>query len=291
MKKDENVSLARYTSLHVGGPAHEFIRVTTDDELIEAVEYATSKQLPWFILGSGSNTLFSDSGFAGIVIHMEDRRLAINSPTITAASGVFMRQLVNAALGAGLRDLESLAGIPGTVGGAVRGNAGTWKTEIKDVLTGVEILKSHNATWRLKTMPVADCEFGYRDSIFKRQPTWVIVRAHFQLTPGDPKEGERLVQEDMRKRRERQPYDAPSAGSIFKNPDKDRRLFAGSLIEQAGLKGLRIGGAEISAKHANFIVNRQSATAADVRALIKKAQQEVRATTQVDLEPEIVIVA
>lgn len=290
MKNEQNVSLARYTSLHVGGPAHEFIRVTTDDELIEALDYATNKQLPFFTLGSGSNTLFSDSGFAGVVIHMEDRRLAINGPTVTAASGVFMRQLVNVALGAGLRGLESLAGIPGTVGGSVRGNAGTWNTEIKDVLTGVEVLKPHKATWRLKAMPVLDCEFGYRDSIFKRQPTWVIVRAHFQLTPGDPKEGERLVQEDMRKRRARQPYDAPSAGSIFKNPDKSQQLFAGSLIEQAGLKGMRIGGAEISAKHANFIVNRQSATAADVRALIQKAQQEVRQTAHVNLEPEIVIV-
>lgn len=286
----EKMSLAKYTSLHVGGEARYFIPVHNDDEVRQALEFSQAQQLPFFILGKGSNTLFSDHGFPGVVIYMADRSIKVEGTKISAASGVFMRQLVNAALKHTLRGLEELAGIPGTVGGAVRGNAGTWQTEIKDVMTEVEVLKPVKDTWQLTFLKAQECEFGYRDSIFKHHPDWIIVRAHFALHTGDPEAGKKLVQQDLEQRHQKQPYDAPSAGSMFKNPDKARQIFSGALIEAAGLKGQKIGGAEISSKHANFIVNRGQATSADVLALVRRAQAAVKEKSGISLEPEIVIV-
>ncbi|MEX1997072.1 MAG: UDP-N-acetylmuramate dehydrogenase [Candidatus Andersenbacteria bacterium] len=289
---EENVSLARYTSLHVGGPARYFFRVTSDEDILTAVSWAGKQQLPFFILGKGSNTLFSDEGYPGVVIHMTDRRLHATGTTLTAASGVFMRQLVNFALDHSLRGLEELAGIPGTVGGAVRGNAGTWSTETKDHLQAVVVLRpsANLSQWEFVTLPASQCQFGYRDSIFKREPNWIIVRAIFSLQQGEAHAGQQLVLHDVKQRHERQPYDAPSAGSIFKNPNKEKGVYAGKLIEAAGLKGRVQGGAEISHKHANFIINRNHARSADIRQLITDIQAIVQKESGVSLEPEIQIV-
>lgn len=283
----ENVPLSRLTSLHVGGPARYLVKATGPADVRHAVELAHQKQLPFFVLGKGSNTIFPDDGFGGVVILMEDRHLTVAESQVTAGAGVFMRGLVNFALQHNLRGLEELAGIPGTVGGAIRGNAGTWQTEIKDMLRHVTILDADNLATGPRALPAADCAFGYRDSIFKRQPNWIILQGTFALRPGEAGAGTALVQADMQRRRERQPYDAPSAGSIFKNPPGQS---AGALLEQAGMKGQQVGSAEISSLHANWILNRGQATSSDIRQLIKQAQKAVWETSGVWLEPEIVIV-
>jgi len=290
MKWEEHVPLARHTSWHVGGLARYFAHVTTEADLLEALQFARDKHLPFFVLGKGSNTLFPDDGYPGVIIHMEGRTITVEGTRLTAESGVFMRPLVNAALKHGLRGLEELAGIPGTVGGAVRGNAGTWQTEIKDVIESVTVIRPQGSGWEKKVLLPAECEFGYRHSIFKSHPDWVVLSATFQLHQGDVAEGEALVQKDLTQRHAKQPYDAPSAGSVFKNPDKEHGIFSGALIEKTGLKGTRVGGAEISPKHANFIVNRGGATAADILQLIEKMKTEVKRTSGVELQPEIVIV-
>lgn len=287
MQVEEEFSLARLTSLHVGGSARYLVRVTSDAEVRAALVLARDMGLPFFALGKGSNTLFPDSGFPGVVILMADRTLEARDSEITAGAGVFMRSLANFALRHGLRGVEELAGIPGTVGGAIRGHAGTWNTEIKDVLQRVEFLDAQHVHGEMHTLTATECDFGYRESIFKKQPSWIILRGVFRLIKGDKAEGKKLIARDMQQRRERQPYEAPSAGSIFKNPPG---RSAGTLLEQAGMKGLTVGGAEISSRHANWILNRGRATSQDIRQLIEQAQRRVLKTSGVQLEPEIVIV-
>lgn len=285
---EEGASLARLTSLRVGGPARYLARVSSDEEVRAAMKLAFDKQLPFFVLGKGSNILFPDEGFAGVVILMEDRALSVNDTEVTAGAGVFMRSLSNFTLSHSLRGVEELAGIPGTVGGAIRGNAGTWNTEIKDVLKNVEFLDADSATDQVRVLTAAECGFGHRESIFKKHPEWIIVRGVFQLQKGDKEEGEKLVALDMQQRRERQPYDAPSGGSIFKNPPGK---FAGALMEQAGMKGVKMGGAEISALHANWVLNRGGATSKDIQQLIKQGQERVLKSSGILLEPEMVLVS
>lgn len=291
MNIQERVSLSRLTSLHVGGPARYVIPVNSANEAVEAIAFAREKNLPFFILGKGSNTLFPDTGYDGVILLMSNRAISIEGNRVTAGAGTFMRMLVNKALEHNLRGLEELAGIPGTVGGAVRGNAGTWDTDIKKVLVEAHVLKPQpNGEYALVTMPEHECEFGYRHSIFKSHPDWVVVEAVFELTSGDAAQGQALVAKDLAQRHTKQPYDAPSAGSVFKNPDKEHGIFSGKLIEAAGLKGLQVGGAQISPKHGNFIVNRGGAKAADVKSLIREVQEIVKNRFSVNLEPEIEIV-
>lgn len=289
MQIEENVSLAKFTSLHVGGEAKYFIRTKDDKDLVTAFDFAKEKNIPFFVLGKGSNTLFSDDGFDGLIIHMEDRELTVSGSKIRAASGVFLRQLVNFSHEHGLVGLEELAGIPGTVGGAVRGNAGTWSTEIKDLLVSAEVIKLGDSV-DVITIGSDEINFGYRHSAFKEKPLWIILRATFLFKKGDVVEGKKLVARDLKLRHEKQPYDSPSAGSIFKNPNKEGGIFSGKLIELVGLKGHAIGGAQISEKHGNFILNRGKATSEDVLTLISLAQSKVKDKFDVILEPEIVIV-
>lgn len=290
MNIKERVSLTTLTSLHVGGEARYVITATSEEEIREALKFARDKSLPFFILGKGSNTVFSDDGFPGVVIIMANRSVTVEGQLVTAGAGVFMRMLVTKALEAGLTGLEELAGIPGTVGGAVRGNAGTWQTEIKDVLESTEVLRPKGNDWEKVLMKPHECEFGYRHSIFKLHPDWIVLSATFRATPGDTAAGAKLVQKDLEQRHTKQPYTAPSAGSVFKNPDKVNGIFSGKLIEEAGLKGTRIGGAQISEKHGNFIINVEKATAADVIALVRLAQKTVKEKFGVELTPEIEIV-
>lgn len=291
MTIEENVNLSKLTSLHVGGPARYLIKVAADTDLEGAVAFAQEKKLPFFVLGKGSNTLFPDEGYNGVIILMSNREIAFEDTTVTSGAGVFMRLLVTKGHDHGLTGLEELAGIPGTVGGAVRGNAGTWNTEIKNVLDTVTVYRPNSAgVYEWIEMNAQECEFEYRHSIFKQHPDWIIVRARLKANKGDVALGKTLVQKDLDQRHSKQPYDAPSAGSVFKNPDKANKIFSGNLIEKAGLKGLTVGGAQISEKHGNFIVNKGGAKSSDIKALIKKVQEEVKAKFNVDLTPEIEIV-
>lgn len=292
MNVREYVPLSKYTTLRVGGPARYLITATSDDDVYQALQFAKDHKLPSFVLGNGSNTLFMDKGFPGVVILMQDRTVTVDGTHITAASGVILRTLVDTALEHNLRGLEELAGIPGTVGGAVRGNAGSWGTEIKDALFFANVLTPDNDTWKKCRLSRKECEFRYRDSIFKREPTWVIINATFELHTGDPNKGRELVQQDLANRLAKQPYDVPSAGSIFKNTkdNETTTMYAGALIDEAGLKGSYIGGAQISTKHANFIVNTGNATSQDILTLIRTVQRKVRDRTGITLDPEIEIV-
>lgn len=291
MNITENVPLSRLTSLHVGGPAKYVATITNDQELEDAVALAKEKQLPFYVLGKGSNTLFPDTGYPGVILLMANRELSFKDTSVTADAGVFMRLLVSKCHEQGIVGLEELAGIPGTVGGGVRGNAGTWDTEMKDVLETVTVYKpDKDGRYSFTVMAIKDCEFSYRHSIFKTNPDWIIVRATLKGMRGDVASAEILVRKDLEQRHAKQPYDAPSAGSVFKNPDKQAKIFSGALIEQAGLKGLSIGGAQISPKHGNFIINKGNATSADIFNLIKEAQKQVKQKFSVDLVPEIEIV-
>lgn len=291
MKIEEHVPLSRLTSLHVGGPARYVAHISNQEDMAEALALAQREQLPFFVLGKGSNTLFSDKGYPGVIFLMANRQFSIEGTTIRAGAGLFMRLLVTKALDAHLRGLEELAGIPGTVGGAVRGNAGTWQTEIKDVVKEILVWRpDETGTYQLLTMKSDQCGFGYRHSIFKQHPDWIVWEVVFQMKEGVASDGQVLVAKDLHDRHTKQPYDAPSAGSVFKNPDKAGGIFSGKLIEAAGLKGYRVGGAEISPKHGNFIVNRGGASAQDILQLIETAQKKVKEQFGVDLTPEIEIV-
>jgi UDP-N-acetylmuramate dehydrogenase len=314
---EEHVALARYSTLHVGGEARALARISSLEDLHSALDWAEQRRLLWFILGGGANFFCRDEGFPGLVIKMENRALAFAGNEMTADAGVVTRVAVLNAVDRGLRGMERMAGIPGTIGGAVRGNAGAFGMETKDQLARVHVIERTTAGWKENILPREQLLFAYRDSTFKREqlsrevgkaPS-VIWSATFSLQVGDRAEGERLVAEDLAARKAKQPYEYPSVGSIFKNPTPPRPEAglrgagpspldfargkpaqpAGKLIEGVGLKGLRVGGAEVSAKHANFIVNRGGATARDVLALIQQVKKSVFDTTGVTLTEEIVI--
>lgn len=312
LKFEERVPLDRYSTLHVGGPARYFRRVEALEDLRAALSWAEEKGLPWFILGGGSNFFCRDEGYPGVVLKMENRGLEISRDQfpmtkgarreLKAGAGGVTRVAVCRTVEAGLRGMEHLAGIPGTVGGAVRGNAGAFGTETKDFLTRVQVLKRTTHGWEEDVLPSEQLFFAYRDSTFKRAPrAYVVWSATFALPAGDRAEGERLVAEDLAARKATQPYEFPSVGSIFKNPTPPRTeaglrgaspsppRTAGQLIERVGLKGSRIGGVQFSEKHANFIVNRGGATARQVLDLIAEAKKRVADAFAITLEEEIVV--
>lgn len=284
----EYVPLDRYSTLHVGGPARYFVPVSTLRGIGDALAWAGEKNLPHFILGGGANFFCRDEGFPGLVIKMENRALAFDRQQMTAEAGVVTRMAVLKAVERGLRGMERLAGIPGTIGGAVRGNAGAFGMETKDRLARVSALRKTAAGWKEETLPKEELFFAYRDSTFKRAPSsFVVWSATFDLEAGDRATGERLVAEDFAERKAKQPYEFPSVGSVFKNPPGQQS--AGALVESLGMKGLRVGDAEISVKHANFIVNRGHATAADALALMTEVKKRVFDTHGIRLEEEIVV--
>lgn len=294
MTIQENVPLAPLSTLHVGGPARYFVAVSSIGDLRDALSWAGDHALPFLILGGGSNMLIRDEGYPGLVIKMENRSLefgqraaANGQRDMIAGAGVITRVAATKALEQGLRGMEHLAGIPGTIGGAIRGNAGSFGSETKDHLSRVEVLRRTPRGWEEEVLPKDASAFAYRDSAFKRDSAYVVCRAVFALNEGDRSEGERLVREDLAARRQQQPYEFPSVGSVFKNPRPD--ISAGKLIDAAGCKGLAVGGAEVSTKHANFIVNRGQATAADILSLIADVKKRVGDHAGVELEEEIVV--
>lgn len=291
MKIEENVELKKYNTWHVGGPAQYFITAKKEEDVSAAVKFAEKKNKKFFVLGLGSNVLFSDEGYDGVVIKMENRELKANKNIVTADSGVFMRPLVNFCHNNNLYGLEELAGIPGTVGGAVCGNAGTQQSEIKDLIKKVRVLLYEDEKWLIKDMSRKECEFDYRDSIFKRSANRVIISVTFKLKRGDINKATKKMALDLVKRKMTQPLSAPSAGSVFKNPDVKNKVYAGKLIEEAGLKGKQIGGAQVSAKHANFIVNRGGAKGRDILKLIEVIKDKVKEKFNIDLELEVRVVA
>jgi UDP-N-acetylmuramate dehydrogenase len=306
LKIRENVLLRDYTTFKIGGPARYFFVAKSKKDLKNAILWAKKKKLLFFILGGGSNVLFSDKGFNGLVIKNQNTQYEIRNTKIVAEAGVPLQKLVLETAKKGLSGLENLAGIPGTLGGAIWGNAGAFGREIGDLVEEVKVLEVKGSRLKVKRLKNKECEFGYRESIFKRKKNWIILEATLKLKKGKRKEIEEKIKEILRLRKEKQPLGFPSAGSVFKNVPvekvpkeirekfkeeiKDGFLPAGVLIEAAGLKGFQIEGAKISEKHANFILNVGEAKASDVKELMEKIKKEVKKKFKVQLEEEIKLV-
>ncbi len=303
----EHEPLAPHTVFKIGGPADVYVEAATTDELIRALQEAKSRDIPWCILGAGSNVLVSDAGYRGVVIHPTGGSIRFDGDGVTADAGVTMARVVAESLRHSLRGFEWAIGVPGTIGGSVRGNAGCFGSEMKDVVRAVHVYDADRGV--REVWPADRASFGYRESAFKHRPEIVVLSCELALVPGDRREGEGLVREYTAHRAKTQDIGSQSAGCIFKNipwgrPDivdaSVRRRFpnpppsgtvdgisAGFLVDQAGLKGYRIGGASISQRHGNFFLNSGGATAEDVRSLIRIAKDAVREKFGLTLEEEI----
>ena len=282
----ENEPLSAHCTFKIGGPADVFVQPETEEQLCRVIALCKACDVKYYLLGNGSNILFADEGFSGVVIDVSalDAEIAVEDTVLTAGAGVRLAALCKAALKHGLSGLEFAYGIPGTVGGAVYMNAGAYGSELKDVLESVTFLDSD---LQLRTLPAADLAMGYRTSIFEQNPDWCILSATVVLHRGDGAAVLARMQELLGKRREKQPLEWPSAGSTFKRP---QGAFAGKLIEDCGLRGFTVGGAQISEKHCGFVINRGGATCADVVALTEQVRQIVEARTGFVLEREIRVV-
>lgn len=283
MKLQENHPLAKYTTYQIGGAADYFVEATSSEEALEALEWAKQNKVPVFVFGGGSNLLFDDTGFRGLVIRMRAQGLKVEGDTVRAEAGVLTAKVVMAAAEAGLTGIEEWNGLPGTVGGAVLGNAGCFGVETKDVLKEATLYLPEEG---VKTLRADEMGYRYRWSRFKKESA-VVLSAVFQLSAGDPAAIQEQMKTIARSRIQKQPPGL-NTGSFFKNPDGD---FAGRLIEAAGLKGKQVGKAMISTAHANFMMNTGGATSADVLALAELVQNEVERQFGIRLEREVVYVA
>lgn len=303
----ENEPLAPHTIYKIGGPARVFFEAHNASELEEAVRYGAEKHAPFFIMGAGSNTLVADKGFDGIVIHMTGGAVAKEGERMIVDAGVMMARAAAESARAGLAGFAWAIGVPGSIGGSVRGNAGCFGREMKDVVESVMILDSQRSARRV--LRTAECEFGYRDSLFKRHPEWIVLASTLKLKQGDAA----AIQEEIRAmsaaRAAKQDIGAKSCGCIFKNPSWEHvretkeiliakfpelERFASQdvipaafLIDRAGLKGKRMGRIVISRKHANFFINEGGGTADEVIMLISLVKDAVRRMYGIALHEEI----
>lgn len=286
----EREPLAAHTTFRIGGPAAFWCVPHDVAQLRAALACCKAHAVRYYLLGNGSNTLFADEGFDGVVVDLRELTPPVtaakrgNKVTLTAGAGLTLGRLCAEAQQRGLAGLEFACGIPGTVGGAVYMNAGAYGGELKDVLTEVTFL---DETLNLRTLPVAELAMGYRTSVFEKNPSWCVVSATVSLQPGDAAQILAQMQDYLQRRKEKQPLEWPSAGSTFKRP---QGAFAGKLIEECGLRGFTVGGAQISEKHCGFVINKGGATCADVVALTEEVKRIVREKTGFVLEREIRVV-
>lgn len=280
-----NESLALHTSFKIGGPAAVFCTPTTVEQLVKAVGICKEQGARYYLLGNGSNLLFADEGFAGVVICTKElpTTLRVEEHCITATAGTDLKEICQLAAEQSLTGMEFAYGIPGSVGGAVYMNAGAYGGEMKDVLLQVICLDDEGV---IQTLSADQMELGYRSSIFERTG-WCVLEVTVQLKPGEKQQIQSTMDELMQRRIDKQPLDLPSAGSAFKRPVG---AFAGGLIDQCGLRGYRVGDAAISEKHCGFIVNLGHATCAQVLELADKVSSIVQEQTGYKLEKEIRVV-
>ena len=285
VKTSRDEPLARFTTMRVGGPADLFATAHNAFELRALIRFARARGLPHLILGRGSDAVIADAGVRGLVVQVRAEGSRVDGQRYIAESGVQMARAATESQRAGLTGLEFGLAIPGTVGGAVWANAGAHDRDVAAVLESARVLAADGTE---AVLPVRELELAYRDSRFKHGASGaaaeLIIEATFQLSPADPETIKGRLDEIRHWRQAHQPLGLPSAGSVFRNPPGDS---AGRLIDAAGLKGLRIGGAVVSEKHANFIVNDQKGSAADVRQLAERVRAEVKARHGVRLEFEI----
>ncbi|MBI4407467.1 MAG: UDP-N-acetylmuramate dehydrogenase [Candidatus Kerfeldbacteria bacterium] len=278
----EQVPLAPFTTFKIGGPAKYFLRAKGIAELVKALADAEKNKMPVYILGGGSNVLINDKGFAGLVIKMEMGGVEINDNLVKAGAGLPLSSVIRTAVGKGLAGLEFSTGVPASVGGAVWANLGCRGSEISKVLSECTATDHHG---NIQTFTNEQCQFKYRDSIFKHQPL-VILDATFKLLSGDAAILRKLMVELSNLKKQEQNVGEDTAGCTFRNPP-DSSKSAAQLIDELGLKGYRIGDAMVSATHANFILNVGHATADQVVQLVSYVKQQVRDKAGVQLMEEI----
>jgi UDP-N-acetylmuramate dehydrogenase len=302
----QNIPLAPFTTFKIGGPAKFFCEVKNEEELLEALNYSKKNNLEIFVLGGGSNVLVSDEGFDGLVVKLVTRNVKRETRntelSIECWAGDSLASAVRFSAENSLTGLEWAAGIPGSVGGAIRGNAGAFRGEMKDCLEEIRVLDIQEN--EIRVLKKEDCQFSYRSSIFKQNPNLIILSCVIKLDKGDKAEIENKISEIIKKRTEKQPQGMGSAGSTFMNPVvenqelikrfekdtglvcKDCKIPAGWIIAEAGLSGKKMGQIQVSEKHANFVVNLGGGKASDVVMLTSYIKQQVRDQFGVDLKEE-----
>jgi UDP-N-acetylmuramate dehydrogenase len=278
-KLDE--SLRRYTAWKIGGPADALLEPKSTEELIEAVEKAREHGVPVTVLGGGTNVLVLDGGVRGLTIRLAKAltNVEIGGTSVTADAGVLYPVLANTTAARGLAGLEFATGIPGTVGGAVYMNAGAYGSETREVLVWADVFRDGGVV----RMRNADLDLSYRHSALHENPDWIVLRANYVLSPGDPEELKARIKEFRAQRMNGSP-NKPSCGSTFKRPEND---FPGRVIEAAGLKGTRVGQLEVSPVHANYLVNHGGGTAKEALNLIELVREKVRERLGIELEAEV----
>ena len=277
--------MSQHTSFHIGGPADILVIPSSVQGLLQVLELARTWQVPVTVIGNGTNLLVRDKGIRGLVIKLGNaiKEWQVESSRITFNSGLSLAMAAHVALDAGLTGMEFAAGIPGSVGGAIYMNAGAYGGEMKNIVTEVTVLDRQGQT---RIIPAEEMCFGYRSSAIQGTEN-LILAATVQLQPGDPEKITAKMADLAARRRDKQPLELPSAGSTFKRPVGN---FAGTLIDKAGLKGFSVGDAQVSVKHAGFIVNTGHASCADVLQLITAVQEKVFASAGIHLEPEVLII-
>ncbi len=278
-KLDE--SLRRYTAWKIGGPADALLEPRSTEELIEAVEKAREHGVPVTVLGGGTNVLVLDGGVRGLTIRLAKAltNVEVGGTSVTADAGVLYPVLANTTAARGLAGLEFATGIPGTVGGAVYMNAGAYGSETREVLVWADVFRDGGVV----RMRNADLDLSYRHSALHENPDWIVLRANYVLSPGDPEELKARIKEFRAQRMNGSP-NKPSCGSTFKRPEND---FPGRVIEAAGLKGTRVGQLEVSPVHANYLVNHGGGTAKEALNLIELVREKVRERLGIELEAEV----
>jgi UDP-N-acetylmuramate dehydrogenase len=284
VKKDEE--LARHTTMKIGGPADLFIEPTSIEGLKKTMQLVQKYRVNWRAIGRGSNLLVSDQGIEGVVIKLGNnlKDMKLDGTQLTVGAGYSIVALAVLISKKGLSGLEFASGIPGSVGGAVYMNAGAHGSDISKILTDAHILFEDGS---LQWLTNDEMEFSYRTSVLQKKRPGIVVEARFQLTEGDKEQIVAVMQKNKDYRKVTQPYDSPCAGSIFRNPLPH---FAGKLVEEAGLKGFQIGGAQISEMHGNFIVNAGNAKASDVLQLIEYVKKTIMEKYNIQMETEVEII-
>lgn len=274
--------MKRHTTFRIGGPADFFLLPSTVDEVRGILEICREEELPYFILGNGSNLLVSDKGYRGVIIQLYRNfsNISVEGNEICASSGALLSQIAAAARNASLTGFEFAGGIPGTLGGAVFMNAGAYGGELKDVLKEAVVMTEQG---EILTLPVEKLDMGYRTSRIKKAG-YLVLEARLVLEQGDMDKIRDITKDLTEKRVSKQPLEYPSAGSTFKRPEG---YFAGKLIMDAGLRGYQVGDAQVSEKHCGFVINKGNATAADVLTLIENIREKVQEQFGVTLEPEV----